>query len=122
MKPTTVLLVLLLFVGSFSVNAQRGVRIGYVDMDYILEQVPEYQMANEQLAKRVQKWKREVEQHQASRSHMRSDHAAKKWLFTKQLIQEREDEIDALLLQMKDYQQDWFWHQGYLVRKRSQLL
>lgn len=122
MKPTTVLLVLLLFVGSFSVNAQRGVRIGYVDMDYILEQVPEYQMANEQLAKRVQKWKMEVEQQQASIAQMRSDLAAEKVLLTKELVQEREDEINALELQMKDYQQDRFGPQGDLVRQRSQLV
>ena len=26
---------------AFSANAQRGVRIGYIDMEYILENVPE---------------------------------------------------------------------------------
>jgi len=122
MKPTTVLLVLLLSIGSFCVNAQRGVRIGYVDMDYILESVQEYQTANEQLAKRVQKWKVEVEEQKASIAQMRSDLAAEKVLLTKELIQEREDEINALELQMKDYQQDRFGPQGDLVRQRSQLV
>jgi len=122
MKPTTVLLVLLLSIGSFSVSAQRGVRIGYVDMDYILESVEEYQTANQQLAKRVQKWKLEVEEQQASIAQMRSDLAAEKVLLTKELIQEREDEINALEFQMKDYQQDRFGPQGDLVRQRSQLV
>lgn len=122
MKPTTVLLVLLLSIGSFCANAQRGVRIGYVDMDYILESVQEYQTANEQLAKRVQKWKVEVEEQKASIAQMRSDLAAEKVLLTKELIQEREDEINALELQMKDYQQDRFGPQGDLVRQRSQLV
>lgn len=121
MKLTTVLLILL-SIGSFTLNAQRGVRIGYVDMDYILESVQEYQTANQQLAKRVQKWKVEVEEQQASIAQMRSDLAAEKVLLTKELIQEREDEINALELQMKDYQQDRFGPQGDLVRQRSQLV
>lgn len=121
MKLTTVLL-LLLSIGSFTLNAQRGVRLGYVDMDYILERVEEYQTANQQLAKRVQKWKIEVEEQQASIAQMRSDLAAEKVLLTKELIQEREDEINALELQMKDYQQDRFGPEGDLVRQRSQLV
>ena len=122
MKPTTVLLVLLLAIGSFSLNAQRGVRLGYVDMDYILKSVEEYQTANQQLAKRVQKWKVEVEEQRATIAQMRSDLTAEKVLLTKELIQEREDEINALELQMKDYQQDRFGPQGDLVRQRSQLV
>lgn len=122
MKATTVLLVLLLCIGSFPLNAQRGVRIGYVDMDYILENVTEYQTANKQLATRVQKWKAEVEEQKSSIDQMRSDLAAEKVLLTKELIQEREDEINALELQMKDYRQDRFGPQGDLVRQRSQLV
>ena len=34
---------------SFVTNAQRGVRIGYIDMEYILENVPEYREASTQL-------------------------------------------------------------------------
>ena len=39
---------------SFSANAQRGVRIGYIDTEYILQNVPEYQEASSQLDKKVQ--------------------------------------------------------------------
>src|SRR5699024_12295161 len=109
MKPTAVLLILLL-IGSYTLNAQRGVRLGYVDMDYILENVTEYQTANQQLAKRVEKWKLEVEEQQSSIAQMRSDLAAEKVLLTKELIQEREDEINAIEIQMKDYQQDTIGH------------
>ena len=42
----------------FSVQAQRGARIGYIDMEYILESVPEYQEASTQLEGKVQKWKK----------------------------------------------------------------
>ena len=52
-----IILVLLPSLYGFS---QRGVRIGYVDMDYILENVEEYQEATAQLADKVQIWKQEV--------------------------------------------------------------
>ena len=38
--------------------AQRGVRIGYIDMDVILENVDEYKTANQLLEKKVESWKK----------------------------------------------------------------
>ena len=46
---------------TISVQAQRGVRIGYIDMEYILESVPEYQEASTQLEGKVQRWKKDIE-------------------------------------------------------------
>ena len=56
-----VLLVLFILSVSFQANAQRGVRIGYIDTEYILENVPEYTEATKQLESKVQKWKTEIE-------------------------------------------------------------
>ncbi|MCX2681654.1 OmpH family outer membrane protein [Galbibacter sp. EGI 63066] len=118
----TQVLLLLLVLTAFSVNAQRGVRIGYVDMDYILENVEEYQMANQQLGEKVQRWKAEVEEQEATIKKMRADLNAEKVLLTKELIQEREDEIDELEAKMKEYRQDRFGPNGDLIMQRSQLV
>src|SRR5438445_8077 len=57
--------ILLIFIASttITVNAQSGknIRIGYIDMEYILENVPEYSEANIQLEQKAQKWKQEME-------------------------------------------------------------
>ena len=42
---------------SLSVHAQRGVRIGYIDTEYILENVPEYQEATAQLEEKLKNGK-----------------------------------------------------------------
>ena len=55
------ILTIALMIGS-TINAQRGVRIGYIDTEYILENIPEYQEATSQLEGKVQKWKTEIEQ------------------------------------------------------------
>ena len=60
-----VLLILSAVLFSAYTFAQRGVRIAYVDMEYILENVEEYRSATEQLALKVEKWKVEIEQKQS---------------------------------------------------------
>jgi len=56
---------ILLFIAFISIfaNAQtaRGVKIGYIDMEYILEKVPDYADAINQLEQKAQKWKQEIE-------------------------------------------------------------
>lgn len=54
-------LALAFFCFSFMANAQRGARIGYIDMEYILENVPEYRESQTQLDGKVQRWKQDLE-------------------------------------------------------------
>ncbi|MEK9788795.1 MAG: OmpH family outer membrane protein, partial [Flavobacteriaceae bacterium] len=55
------LCLLLLIISSFTVFAQRGTRVGYIDMDYILESVEEYNKASLLLDKTIENWKKEIE-------------------------------------------------------------
>ena len=59
-KRITFLLLITIFSAQIS-SAQRGVRIGYIDMDVILESVDEYKTANLLLDKKVENWKKEIE-------------------------------------------------------------
>ena len=117
--------VLLQFVTLFTVIsgfAQRGVRIAYVDMEYILENVEEYREATEQLELKVQRWKVEVEQKQSVVQQMKKDLMAEKVLLTPELIDEREEEIQILEKEMIEYQQDRFGPQGDLVLQKRRLI
>ncbi len=121
MKHKVLLTYLLIFL-SFYAMAQRGVRIGYVDMEYILENVEEYREANEQLAKKVQKWKLEIEEQRNVVEQMKKDLMAEKVLLTEELIAEREEEIQILEKELLDYQQDRFGPQGDLVLQKRLLI
>ncbi len=116
----------LLFVGcvllSTSMFSQRGVRIAYVDMEYILENVEEYREATEQLAERVQRWKIEIEQKQSEIDQMKSDLMAEKVLLTEELIAEREEDIQILETEMIEYQQNRFGPKGDLVLQKQRLI
>lgn len=102
--------------------AQRGVRMAYVDMEYILENVEEYRDATEQLETKVQRWKIEVEQKQSIVEQMKKDLMAEKVLLTPELIEEREEEIQILEREMIEYQQDRFGPQGDLVLQKRRLI
>ncbi len=121
MRVNVLILAVALFWVSLSA-AQRGVRIGYVDMEYILENVEEYRDATEQLDNKVQRWKVEIEQKQSAVEQMRQELMAEKVLLTDELIAEREEEIQILEKEMLDYQQDRFGPQGDLVQQKKQLI
>ena len=120
-KAKVLLFLVTVFVGFYSM-AQRGVRIAYVDMEYILENVEEYRDASEQLDTKVQKWKVEIEQKQSVLEQMKKDLMAEKVLLTPELIEEREEEIQILEKEMIEYQQDRFGPQGDLVLQKRRLI
>ena len=119
---TKVLLTLTVVLMSINGFSQRGVRIGYVDMEYILENVEEYRDATEQLDAKAVKWKQEIELKQSVIEQMKKDLMAEKVLLTDELIAEREEEIQILETEMLEYQQDRFGPQGDLVLQKKLLI
>ncbi|WP_026451420.1 OmpH family outer membrane protein [Aequorivita capsosiphonis] len=115
-------LTLTLFCFTFMAEAQRGVRIGYIDMEYILESVPEYKEASTQLEGKVQRWKKDIEKRQKEIDQMKLNLANERVLLTKELIDEREEEIQIKEDEMLQYQQDRFGPNGDLMIQRRQLV
>ncbi len=111
-----------LFCFTFMAEAQRGVRIGYIDMEYILESVPEYKEASTQLEGKVQRWKQDIEKKQKEIDQMKLNLANERVLLTKELIDEREEEIKIKEDEMLQYQQDRFGPNGDLIIQRRQLV
>lgn len=97
----------------------RGTRVGYIDMEYILQNVPNYTEATNQLEVKVQKWKQEIEAKKLEIEKIKEALKAEKALLTKNLIEEREAEIKFLETQMLDYQQKRFGVNGDLMIQKS---
>jgi Skp family chaperone for outer membrane proteins len=123
MKTLKLLTISLAFLSiSFVADAQRGVRIGYIDMEYILESVPEYQEAATQLDGKVQRWKADIQKQSQEIDQMKLNLANERVLLTKELIEEREEEIKIKEDEMIKYQQDRFGPNGDLIIQRRQLV
>ncbi|MDQ7917030.1 OmpH family outer membrane protein [Mesonia sp. MT50] len=106
----------------FQMNAQRGIKIAYIDMDYILKSIPEYQQANQQLDTKVQKWKSEIELMMTEVDDMKQNLENERALLTKELIEEREEEISFEEKKVQEYQNERFGAQGDLLVQKRQLV
>ena len=118
----TIFLAIVGMLFSTCIWAQRGVRIAYVDMEYILENVEEYAQATAQLESKAQKWKLQIEKKQNEVDQLKKDLQAEKVLLTEELISEREEEIQAQEKEILDYQQDRFGPQGDLILQKRLLI
>ncbi|MDY8136670.1 OmpH family outer membrane protein [Aquimarina sp. 2201CG5-10] len=105
-----------------SAEAQKGIRIGYIDMDYILENVPEYNEAAADLETKVQKWKVEIEAELKGVEQMRKDLNNERVLLTKELIEEREEDITFKEKEILEYQQKRFGPNGDLFIQKKRLV
>jgi len=107
---------------SWSAVAQRGVRIGYIDTEYILQNVAEYQDASAQLETKVQQWKKDVEQRLSVVEQKKKQLSNESVLLTPELIKERQEEITVEENEILDYQQKRFGPNGDLMIQRKQLM
>jgi len=107
---------------SFVSNAQRGVRIGYIDTEYILQNVPEYQEATAQLESKVQQWKKEIDQRLGEIDTKKKQLNSESVLLTKELYDERLEDINFEEAEILDYQQKRFGPNGDLMIQKKQLM
>jgi len=103
-------------------HAQRGVRIAYIDTEYILENVPEYQEAMAQLDNKAEGWKLEIQTKLQEIEQKRKNLSNEKALLTKELIDEREEDIAFEENEILDYQQKRFGPNGDLMLQKKQLM
>jgi len=99
----------------------KGTKIGYIDMEYILQNVPNYTESQNQLEQKTQKWKQEIEVKKLEINKLKEALKSEKALLTKSLIEERESEIKFLEEEALDYQQKRFGPNGDLVVQKSVL-
>ncbi|MFD1062293.1 OmpH family outer membrane protein [Winogradskyella litorisediminis] len=109
---------------SFGSHAQRvnGARIGYIDTEYILENVPDYQAASAQLDTKLTKWKSEIEKQLADIEIKKKALENEKVLLTKELYEERLEDISFEEAEVLDYQQKRFGPGGDMIIQRTQLM
>jgi Skp family chaperone for outer membrane proteins len=113
----------LLLAASITAHAQtRGVKIGYIDMEYILQNVPDYAEAKNQLEQKAQKWKQDIEAKKNEIQKLKDALSTEKVLLTKELIAEREEEIRFQETELSDYQQKRFGPTGDLMTQKAVLV
>ena len=119
-KKTNIFLFLCLI--GMSLNAQRSVRIGYIDTEYILENIDEYSETNAQLDSKVQQWKSEIETRLTELEDQKKQLNNERILLTNELISEREEDLQIIENEIIEYQQKRFGPNGDLMIQKRQLI
>lgn len=115
-----ILIVLALAVaGICTANAQK---FALVDMEYILKNIPSYEMANEQLNQLSQRWQKEVENKGKEAENMYQSYLADKVFLTEDQVKKREEEIVAKEKEATELRYKYFGPEGELYQKRQSLL
>lgn len=120
MKKIVITFVLLLTVGT--IYAQRGQRVAYIDMEYILENVPEYLQAQNTLNAKVEKWKANLDKLTRHIEVLKTDLANEKAILTKDLIEEREETIKLKQEEFRRLESLYFGPNGDMYMLRKQLV
>lgn len=97
-------------------------KYAFVDTEYILDRIPSYKAAQDQLDKLSDEWQTEVEGMYESVDKMYKDFQAEKVLLTEEMRIRREDEIIQQEQAIKELQQKYFGREGSLFKKRQELV
>ena len=113
--------VFLLLVGGI-LNAQRGIKIGYIDTEYILENLPEYSQVSNRLEEKAADWKREIEDRSRNIEQQKESLNSERILMTDEMIQEIEQEIIFQEEELSEFQLKRFGPRGDLIIQKQQLV
>ena len=111
-----------LFFLTTMVSGQGRIRIASVDMDYILEKLPEYQSALKELNARATRWKAEIERKEKEITDLKNALEQEKVLLTKELLQEKEEEIAFKEKELLKYQLAKFGPEGDYILQKEHLV
>ncbi|MFM7053709.1 MAG: OmpH family outer membrane protein [Bacteroidota bacterium] len=94
----------------------------YVDTQYILDNIPEYKSAQQQLDQLSVSWQKEVETKYAFIDKLYKDFQAEQILLTDEMKRKRENEIIAKEKEAKEFQKSKFGYEGELFKKKQELV
>ena len=118
MKKITLLVMALVLSTSF-VMAQK---FAFVDSDYILQNIPSYNAAQEQLNKASEDWEAEIATEYEAIEKMYKTYQSERVLLTDEMRNKREEEIMTRERAVKELQAKYFGPEGSLSSKRMELV
>jgi Skp family chaperone for outer membrane proteins len=120
-KTKIIYLICLVFF-SYSNYAQKSLRIGYVNMDYILENLDDYKTANEEYEIRLNMWKKEISQRESEIKNKLKELEIQRPLLTETLYNDFKEEIEFEKEQLEIYRQKRFGPNGDWVAQEKILI
>ena len=115
-------ILLILAVSFLAVSTIQAQKFAYVDTDYILNNIPEFNQAQDKLDEISKQWQEEIEVIYAEVDKMYRDYQTQEVLLTDEMKTKRENAIIAKEKSAKDLQKKRFGPDADLYAKRQELI
>ena len=115
------LFILSAFAALFALSGDAQ-KYALVDMEYVLKNIPQYEMANEQLNQVSQRWQKEVETKAKEAETLYKNYQSDMVFLTDEQKKKKEEEIVAKEKEAAELQAKYFGPEGELYKKRQSLL
>lgn len=109
----------MLVVCAWMADAQK---YALIDMEYILKNIPAYEMTNEQLSQVSKKWQNEVDALQQEAQNMYKTYQSDLVFLSAEMKTKREEEIVKKEQEAQDLKRKYFGADGELYKKRESLM
>ncbi len=96
--------------------------VAYVDMAYILKNIPQYESANEQLTMISRRWQKEVEALNQEAQVLAKDYQTEQIFLSEEMKKKRQEEILAKEKEANELKHKYFGPEGELFKKRESLI
>jgi len=106
----------------FGLNFVNAQRFGYIDTDFILNKMPEYKKAQDEINQLSQAWEKEVQDMAKKIEGMYSALQAEEVLLTEEMKKERTEAIQKKEAELKEYQKKVFGFGGLFFLKKQELI
>jgi outer membrane protein len=106
----------------FGLNFVQAQRFGYIDTDFVLNKMPEYAKAQEEINQLSEAWEKEIQDMAKKIEAMYSDLQAEQVLLTDQMKKERTAAIQKKEAELKEYQKKVFGFGGLFFLKKQELI
>jgi outer membrane protein len=115
-------LLVLLFPALLAASVVNGQRIAFVNTKYILEQMPDYQSAQDELDHLSTSWQSEIDGRYDQIKRLRDAYNAEAILLTEEMKKSRMEDISKKEQEARDLQHKRFGPKGDLFKKRQELI
>ena len=112
---------LLLCILSFGMLAQAQ-KYAIIDTKYILDKMPEYKLANQQLDAFASAWQKEIDTKQKDLDKMYRDFEMEQVMLSDDLKRKREDQLFIKEKEIRDLSRQRFGFEGDLFKKKQELV
>tara|TARA_B100000963_G_scaffold287768_1_gene256964 strand:+ start:2655 stop:3371 length:717 start_codon:yes stop_codon:yes gene_type:complete len=100
-------------------NGQKELRVGYINMEYILSNIEDYEVANKEFEYKIEQWKNEISKKENEIKVKREELEFEKDLIPNQIYLKRSKELDYDIKELESYRNKRFGPEGdWLVQEK----